>query len=195
MKTEKTKIQTPKIHLIYTNDPYDFNEDEMKEVWIEEQWDLTGEKPEEEPTQDQLWETWNDLCEQSWENVQGECRFANETGTYLVIASLGLWNGRFDGGKIISGRLDKAIRRCFEDYNRVYMESRNLKISATHHDGTNYFIIKKLTDRGIKFYNNHYYDYDDRTMHQKLFKDAHYSHSVDFFARIYGWVKDRKEVK
>ena len=43
MKTEKTKIRTPKIHLIYTDDPYDFNEDEMKEAWIEEQWDLTGE--------------------------------------------------------------------------------------------------------------------------------------------------------
>ena len=89
----------------------------------------------------------------------------------------------------------EAIKACFEDYNKVYWQDKNLKIKAIHHDGTNHFIIKKLTDRGIEFYNNHYYDYDDRTMHQKLFKDAHYSHSVDFFARIYGWVKDRKEVK
>ena len=187
MKTEKTKIRTPKIHLIYTNDPYDFDEDEMKEAWIEEQWDLTGEKPEEEPTQDQLWETWDDLCEQNWDDIQSECKFANETGTYLVIASLGLWNGRFDGGKILSGRLDKAIQRCFEDYNRVYMEGRNLRISATHHDGTNYFTIKKLTPKGEEYAERHGWDMTDRELHQRLFKDSHYSHCVQFFADLYGW--------
>lgn len=187
MKTEKTKIRTPKIHLIYTDNPYDFNNDEMKEAWIEEQWYLTGEEPEEDPTEDQLWETWNDLCEQSWDNIQGECKFANETGTYLVIASLGLWNGRFDGGKIISGQLDEVIRRCFEDYNRVYMEGRNLQISATHHDGTNYFTIKKLTPKGEEYAERHKWDMSDRELHQRLFKDSHYSHCVRFFADLYGW--------
>ena len=187
MKTKKTKIRTPKIHLIYTDHPYDFNNDEMKEVWIEEQWYLTGEEPEEDPTEDQLWETWNDLCEQSWDDIQGECKFANETGTYLVIASLGLWNGRFDGGKIISGQLDEVIQRCFEDYNRVYMESRNLQISATHHDGTNYFTIKKLTPKGEEYAERHGWDMSDRELHKRLFKDSHYSHCVRFFADLYGW--------
>ena len=113
---------------------------------------------------------------------------------YVIVAQIGRWNGTFDGGKVVYG-LKNAIHMCFEDYNKIYQEGKMLKVRAVHHDGTNHFIIKKLTDRGIEFYNNHYYDYDDRTIHQKLFKDAHYSHSVDFFARIYGWVKNRKEVK
>ena len=184
-----------KKNIIYSNDPYDFNEEEMKEIWYELAEVNDWEIPEDGPSDDELWEEWYDQKERDWDDIECEVKWRDERGSYLIIASLGLWNGRFDGGKIIDGYLTEAIRACFEDYNKVYWQDKNLKVEATHHDGTNYFIIKKLTDRGIEFYNNHYYDYDDRAMHQKLFKDAHYSHSVDFFARIYGWVKDRKEVK
>lgn len=184
-----------KKHIIYSSDPYDFNEEEMRESWLESAEANDWEIPEDGPSDDDLWQEWYDQNERDWDDIKWEVENQDERGSYLIIASLGLWNGRFDGGKIIDGYLYEAIRECFEDYNKVYWQDKNLKIEATHHDGTNYFIIKKLTDRGIEFYNNHYYDYDDRTMHQKLFRDAHYSHSVDFFARIYGWVKDRKEVK
>ena len=184
-----------KKNIIYSNDPYDFNEEEMKESWYELAEVNDWEIPEDGPSDDELWEEWYDQKERDWDDIEGEVKYHDERGSYLIIASLGLWNGRFDGGKIIDGYLTEAIRACFEDYNKVYWQDKNLKVKAIHHDGTNHFIIKKLTDRGIEFYHNHYYDYDDRTMHQKLFKDAHYSHSVDFFAKLYGWVKDRKEVK
>ena len=184
-----------KKNIIYSNDPYDFNEEEMKESWYELAEVNDWEIPEDGPSDDELWEEWYDQKERDWDDIEGEVKYHDERGSYLIIASLGLWNGRFDGGKIIDGYLNKVIRACFEDYNKVYWQDKNLKVEAIHHDGTNHFIIKKLTDRGIEFYHNHYYDYDDRTMHQKLFKDAHYSHSVDFFAKLYGWVKDRKEVK
>ena len=187
MKTEKTKIQTPKIHLIYTNDPYDFNEDEMKEAWVETAEVNDWEIPEDGPSDDEIWQEWYDQNERDWDDIECEVRYHDERGTYLVIASLGLWNGRFDGGKIISGRLDEVIRRCFEDYNRVYMEGRNLQISATHHDGTNYFTIKKLTPKGEEYAERHEWDMSDRELHQRLFKDSHYSHCVRFFADLYGW--------
>lgn len=190
----KFKAESKK-NIIYSNDPYDFNEEEMRESWLVSAEVNDWEIPEDGPSDDELWQEWHDLNERDWDDIKAEVKYHNERGSYLIIASLGLWNGRFDGGKIIDGYLTDAIKACFEDYNKVYWQDKNLKVEATHHDGTNHFIIKKLTDRGIEFYNNHYYDYDDRTMHQKLFKDAHYTHSVDFFARIYGWVKDRKEVK
>lgn len=184
-----------KKNIIYSSDPYDFNEEEMRESWVETAEANDWEIPEDGPSDDQIWQEWYDQNELNWDDIESEVRYRDERGSYLIIASLGLWNGRFDGGKIIDGYLTEAIRACFEDYNKVYWQDKNLKVEAIYHDGTNYFIIKKLTDRGIEFYNNHYYDYDARTLHQKLFKDAHYTHSVDFFARIYGWVKDRKEVK
>lgn len=105
---------------------------------------------------------------------------------YVVLADLGLWNGRADGGKIIRG-LWKSISECFEDYNEIYQEGKRLKVTAIHHDGTNYFQIRELTDRGYEYWQNHQYDMSDREMHQKLFKDSHYSHEVSLFNKIYGW--------
>lgn len=184
-----------KKYIIYSSDPYDFNEEEMKESWYETAEANDWEIPEDGPSDDQIWEEWDFQNEVNWENIEVEVKFCNERGSYLVVGTLGLWRGPAEGGKIIDGYLTDVLKQCFEDYNCVYWQDKNLKVEATHHDGTNHFIIKKLTDRGIEFYNNHYYDYDDRTLHQKLFRDAHYTHSVDFFARIYGWVKNRKEVK
>ena len=114
-------------------------------------------------------------------------KYHDERGSYLIIASLGLWNGRFDGGKIIDGYLTEAIQTCFEDYNKVYWQDKNLKVEAIHHDGTNHFIIKKLTDRGIDYLNRHQWDMRDKELHQRLFNDSHYTHSVRFFADLYGW--------
>lgn len=105
---------------------------------------------------------------------------------YIVLADLGLWNGRFDGGKIIRG-LWKSISECFEDYNEIYQEGKRLKVKAIHHDGTNYFQIRELTDRGLEYMRRNEYHLSDRELHQRLFKDSHYSHEVSLFNTIYGW--------
>lgn len=105
---------------------------------------------------------------------------------YIVLADLGLWNGRFDGGKIIRG-LCKSISECFEDYNEIYQEGKRLKVKAIHHDGTNYFQIRELTDRGLEYMRRNEYHLSDRELHQRLFKDSHYSHEVSLFNELYGW--------
>ena len=105
--------------------------------------------------------------------------------TYVILADLGLWNGRAEGGKIIKG-LWNAISKCFEDYNHVYEYRRRLCVDAIHHDGTNHFQIKELTPVGMDYMENHPY-MSDRELHERLFKDSHYSHEVTMFKKMYGW--------
>lgn len=73
----------------------------------------------------------------------------------LGIASLGLWNGRFKGGKILDN-LSSALNAC-EDTNTLYCERKNgtLKLKAIHHDGTNYFSFYEITDKGERFIEQH----------------------------------------
>lgn len=105
---------------------------------------------------------------------------------YVVIADLGLWNGRQAGGRIIKG-LSSAIRRTFEDYNTVEMKGSRLTTTCIHHDGTNFFEIKELTPRGVTFKNRNLHNLTDRELHHKLFTDSHYSRDVTMFKEIYGW--------
>lgn len=105
---------------------------------------------------------------------------------YVVIADLGLWDGRQAGGRIIKG-LYNAIRRAFEDYNTVEMRGNRLTVSATHHDGTNHFEIKELTPRGVTFKAHSGKNLTDRQLHHKLFTDYHCSREVTLFKEVYGW--------
>jgi hypothetical protein len=61
----------------------------------------------------------------------------------LVIADLGLWNGRFSGYKEIgSGRISDCLYSD-TDYSTWYVDTRgDLRCDAVHHDGTNHYLYR-----------------------------------------------------
>lgn len=67
----------------------------------------------------------------------------------LAIADLGLWNGRTSGYKILSDNLNNILN-VNGDVIEVYAENGNIRAKATHHDGTNYILFRKIReDRDI----------------------------------------------
>ena len=170
-----------KKNMICSYDTSSWDEEEMK-MDFEEIFEIT---PSEENLQQYIYDTNQDYL---WDEKSNVEYYEKENGQkqYIVLADLGLWNGRFDGGKIITG-LWNAISKCFEDYNEIYEEGGRLKVTAHHHDGTNYFQIKELTERGKGYAERHEWDMSDRELHQKLFNDSHYSRNVRAFKEIYGW--------
>ena len=68
----------------------------------------------------------------------------------VVKGILGLWNGTRQVGKTFDN-VAEAVRACLEEYNHIYEDQYgNLCIEAHHHDGTNHFVIKKVTDKGLR---------------------------------------------
>lgn len=167
--------------MIWSYDTYNWDREEMiglyKEIY------------DHSPSEEELYEFIEDENLRCLEDEQTNIEFYEKqygTKHYIIIASLGLWNGRFDGGKIIKG-LWNSISKCFEDYNEIYQDGKRVKVTAHHHDGTNYFEIRELTDKGIEYWERHEYDMSDRELHTRLFKDSHYSHEVSLFNELYGW--------
>jgi hypothetical protein len=64
----------------------------------------------------------------------------------LIIASLGLWNGRKKGYKIIESGNIKDIFDFDADSVEWYGDRYNVRATAYHHDGTNYYTYKVLID-------------------------------------------------
>lgn len=64
----------------------------------------------------------------------------------LVIADLGLWNGRKQGYKIIESGNIKDILYDECDYVKWYSDGHNIKAIASHHDGTNYYEYREIRD-------------------------------------------------
>ena len=164
--------------VIYTDNPYDFNEEEIRQ-------DLIDLEENEDPSEDDCWEAWRWQNELEWDEVSYEAK--REEGIFIIIGTLGLWNGNFRGSCMVKGNLLDAFSKCLEDYNRIYMYNKQLHVEATHHDGTNNFVIKKLTERGENYLEEHGWEYDDAEMNRRLFTNSHYSHHIDYFSKLYGW--------
>lgn len=119
---------------------------------------------------DNNYEDDNEALEEIINKIKNQERTEGEK-YYLVIGKLGLWNGVFEGGKVIKG-MTNVIRMAFEDYNCLFFENKQLKITAIHHDGCNYFTVFELSSRGKKYYFDH--QYDNRKELCEALTDSHY---------------------
>lgn len=94
-----------------------------------------------------------------WEYVEEELERLMEGKEYKVIADIGCWNGRVKGYGKFTGF--NAIKACIGNDSwsavEIYETARGtLKVDYHHHDETNYFIIKEITDKGLR--STHFYN-------------------------------------
>ena len=97
-----------------------------------------------------LWDSIN----QDWEIFIDNIEYDKENmEDFIVVGSLGLWNGRHDIQPQCFGTLSKAIKACVSncEYSIITEENGVINITAIHHDGRNYFSIHKLNKRAIDF--------------------------------------------
>ena len=89
-----------------------------------------------------------------WETTKRELTDYFENDTVIFFGTLGLWNGRVAGGKTgkFEDLLNSAIQDC--DYIKIYEQNGRLFLECSHHDGTNNFEIRVLTDKGIQYLEN-----------------------------------------
>lgn len=74
-----------------------------------------------------------------------------------VFADLGLWNGRRRGVKIVESFSD-VLNLCDDlMYVKIETTPQGLEVTAPHHDGTNIYTLRALTEAGA----NRWSDYDD----------------------------------
>ena len=82
-------------------------------------------------------------------------------GRILAIASIGRWNGRVSGYKILNNNLNEVVKASIGcDEKHVYCDRYNVLADGYHHDGRNYVEFREIReDKDIdvllnKLYNN-----------------------------------------
>jgi hypothetical protein len=108
-------------------------------------------------------------------------------GRILVIADLGLWDGRASGYKILGNNIKEIFNinsRGF-DYADFYGDGYNIRASECHHDGTNRYLYRIIReDRNIDNLLDAIYNGEEITSSKlnyytkSLYKDV---------AAVYGW--------
>jgi len=106
--------------------------------------------------------------------------FDRTHGRVLALADLGLWNGRFKGGKI-TRNLSDAVTEASEDSNTLYYERKGatLSLEARHHDGTNYFVFYEVTSKGEDYIQRNECRLTREELHNELRKNGR-TRKIDF---------------
>ena len=105
-------------------------------------------------------------------------------GRILVVADLGLWQGRRQGYKVLDGNV-KNILSDDAEYVEWYGDGYNIKATAHHHDGTNYYEYRVIREgRNIDNLLNAIYN-GEEINRKKL---NYYTKSLyPYVAKVYGW--------
>ena len=168
---------------IYNNYYGWISEDEIKQELI----DCERVENEDEITDEMIWDEIHFLEGQYWDDVKYELeKFFDKGIAWLLTGSIGTWNGRFNGGFIFN-TFDE-FTRCFTncDYIKITDNKGHFEIECSHHDGTNFYKVKRVSDFGYEYYNNNCYDYCDETLYTKMW-NSNFMTALPHFARdVYG---------
>ncbi len=175
-----------KNHILYQ---YDWGWDAFEKAEIAKEYE---EEMGEVLTDDELNEYINSIQNDNWNFMMEEIKYYEQTfgeKTYIIKAKIGTWQGIFDGGKVITGMRNVIAKCCSDcDFITLCYKNNQFKIIGHHHDGTNTFTIRELTDEGCDYFDRNNYSQTDREMHDHLFKSHRWSKMVSIFPKIYGWI-------
>ena len=108
-------------------------------------------------------------------------------GRILIIADLGLWDGRKSGYKILGNNVNEIfnINNRGWDFAEFYGDGYNIKGTEWHHDGTNYYEYRVIREnRNIESLLNAIYNGEEISRK----KMNYYTKSLyPYVAQIYGW--------
>ena len=127
---------------------YDLKELEKFEKDVKE---LLEEDAVENITKEKITDEVYFQIDQSFEDEESNL-YKQLDGRILAIASMGLWNGRKSGYKILGNNLNEVLTSSIGcDEKEVYCDSYNVYAEGYHHDGRNYVEFREIReDRNIE---------------------------------------------
>lgn len=174
---------------IYSNYYSSEAEDEAREFLFTEynednKWKTLDDIPDNEVFEELSFED-----EANWDDAKEQLEsFFDGHGYFLLQGTCGRWNGQRRGGYIFNSfkELANAWQDC--DYIEIYDENGHFNIKCSHHDGDNYYEVKRLSYRGYDYADNHYSE-SDEVIHDKLWNSNFYTSLPHFTHVVYGCKK------
>lgn len=148
----------------------------------------------EEISETMIWDEIYMMDHEVWSEELENLKRHFSGGRYLLCGYVGRWNGTFAAGTVFEdfeNAFYEAIRDC--DYWKIWDENGHLFIKCSHHDGTNLFEIKRVTERGCNLLDKWEYDFNDsraeEQIHATIWNNNFYSALPHFAYNMYGCKK------
>lgn len=171
-------------YVLYSNYYGWISEDEIRKYL----WDCEYIDHLDEATDDMIYDAMHELERMYWDDISYELKhFFDEGNAWLLTGSTGRWDGNYRGGYVFNTfeEFCKCLKDC--DYIEITDNKGHLYVKGSHHDGTNHYEIKRVSDFGCEWYDNHSWDMYEEELHTKMWNN-NFMTSLPHFARdVYGY--------
>lgn len=136
---------------IWSNDPCDYNEAQVREILADDYNDWQREEGEEERkpadfSDDEVYERIYELIECELDTVKNYVLDKPLPNNIVQIADAGRWYGRFTGYNVLGDNLNNILDGMHHDIQSVYADRYNVCGRDAHHDATNYYTFRVLKE-------------------------------------------------
>lgn len=175
----------PKTTVLYDNTDITKTYPDVREYLFDNYADERGWLSKEDIPDDEVSAEAADINRMNWEDIYESLNYIFNKDCYLLTGVCGRWDGPAEGGKFIHSASE--LLNCIEhlDYIKIYDENGHLKICGHHHDGTDYYEIKRLTRKGYELACRNYFA-QDRRLHSAIMSCNVYSCLPYVAKRLYG---------
>lgn len=153
-----------KQRIIYDNYNLDEMYDDCRSFLLEEY------EPDE-ITEEEIWNLIFHENDLHWQDEHERLKeFFDGNGPWPRSSHVGRWNGRHAAGHVFTDfdeMFYKAAQDC--DFCKIWDENGHFYIQCSHHDGTNTFEIKRITEKAAEMLDLWKYDYNDTRTERELY--------------------------
>lgn len=160
-------------------------EEDEREFLFEEYGEEQGWKTKDDVPEEWIYNGLSDIQQEDFEMFMDAIKKVLEKKYLIAVGTAGLWYGRVAGGEFIENYRDFEDLVSGYDNLEIFEENGHLYINGYHHDGTNSFEVKYLTDKGAEFAENNDWAHD-RELHETIFKYNLFS-GTPKIAKVMGW--------
>ena len=170
-------------HTLYSNYYGWISEDEIRQYL----WDCEYIDHLDEATDDMVYDTMYELERMYWDDISYELKhFFDKGDAWLLTGSIGRWDGNYRGGYIFNTfeEFCKCLKDC--DYIEITDNKGHLEVKCSHHDGTNFYEVKRVSDFGCEYFGTHSWELSLEEVFTKMWNN-NFMTSLPHFARdVYG---------
>lgn len=163
---------------LYDSEAYTFIDyAEYKQICDDYEWEC------HEENSPAYWEDINRLTDDDWDCFIDNLRYSKYNNSkYMILGSVGRWNGRYDIVPVLVDNLETAIMKCLnmngDIHYEIKLEEGKITVVVAHHDGTDSFEIRLLSKKGEREINRPCYWWNGKD----------YEPKKDWFKNIYGYL-------
>ena len=174
-----------KIITIYDNYYSEEKEESTREFLFNLYADEEGWKTADDIPENRVFDQMSHEDSTDWQDVERELSRLFNTHCYLLTGYCGTWRGNLDGGNFIHSIND--FLRVIEHLDNIRISDKNghLIIEGSHHDGSDRYELKRLTNKGYLLAENNYFA-KDRQLHSTIMNNNFYSALPRFAKTVYG---------